>query len=156
MDNHIKRDGVRLHIVPPAQPEPDDRARVARALLDRWFPVHQVLGDQALASLGDDMAAVEELESDPRYLIGRLSQALTALLKQEVPPLDATAQLLGEAIEDAATYRRRVCRNCPSEGVCARCAPDWRRAEAYEALWRELGLIGALPRPRPRLKAVTR
>jgi hypothetical protein len=156
MDNNPKCDEVRLRIVPRAQPVPDRRARVARALLDRWFPVHPVLGDQALASIGDDMDAVEELESDPRYLIGRLSQALTALLEREVPPLDATAQLLGEAIEDAATFRRRVCRNCPPEGVCARCAPDWRRAEAYEALWRELGLIGELPRPRPSLKAVTR
>jgi hypothetical protein len=102
------------------------------------------------------MGAVEELESDPRYLIGRLSQALTALLEREVPPLDAISQLLAEAIEDATRYRRRVCDKCPPEGLCVRCAPDWRRAEAYEALWRELGLIGEVPRPRPSLKAVTR
>jgi hypothetical protein len=156
MNNHPKRGRTRLCIAPAAEPVPDNRARVARALLDRWFPVNPVLGDQAMAILGDDMGAVEQLESDPRYLIGRLSQALTALLQREVPPLDATAQLLGEAIEDAARYRRRVCANCPPEGVCARCAPDWRRAEAYEALWRELGVIGELPQPRPSLKAVTR
>jgi hypothetical protein len=155
MYNHLRRDPVRLHIAPPANTIPDDRARLARALLDRWFPVHPVLDDQALAILGDDMAALEELERDPRYLMGRLSQALTALLAREVPPLDATAQLLSEAIDDARRYRRRVCSNCPPEGVCGRCAPDWRRAEAYEALWRELGLVGELPRPRPSLKVVT-
>lgn len=146
MDNHLKRDSIRLRIAPPAESVPDDRARVARALLDRCFPVHPVLEDQALSILGDDMAGLEELEHDSRYLIGRLSQALTALLAREVPPLDATAQLLSDAIEDATRYRRRVCSSCPSEGVCGRCAPDWRRAAAYEALWRELGLIGELPR----------
>lgn len=156
MNNHLKRSQARLRVVPPAAPIPDDRARVARVLLDRWFPVCPVLIDQSMAVLNDDLTAVEQLESDPRYLIGRLSQALTALLDREVPPLDATSQLLAEAIEDATRYRRRVCDKCPPEGVCVRCAPDWRRAEAYEALWRELGLIGEIPRPRPRLEAVTR
>lgn len=155
MDNHLKRAQARLQLVPAAGPVPDDRAGVARALLDRWFPIHPVLVDQSLTVLGDDLAAVEELESDPRYLIGRLSQALTALLEREVPPLDATAQLLSEAIEDATRYRRRVCKDCPSDSVCARCATDWSRAERYEALWRDLGLIGELPRPRPDLKVVT-
>jgi hypothetical protein len=97
---------VRLYLVPADGPVRDDRAAVARALLDRWYPICPVLTDQALASLGDDLVAIEGLENDPRYLIGRLSQ-------------------------------------------------DWRKAERYEALWRDLGLIGELPRPRPRLKRVT-
>jgi hypothetical protein len=155
MGNHLRRGQVRLYLVPADGSVRDDRAVVARALLDRWFPICPVLTDQAMASLGDDLAAIEGLGNDPRYLIGRLSQALTALLERDVPPLDATAQLLSEAIEDAANYRRRVCRDCPPDSFCARCAAGWRKAERYEGLWRDLGLIGELPRPRPRLKRVT-
>lgn len=155
MGNHLRRGQVRLYLVPADGLVRDDRAAVARALLDRWYPICPVLTDQAMASLGDDLAAIEGLENDPRYLIGRLSQALTALLERDVPPLDATAQLLSEAIEDATNYRRRVCRDCPPDSFCGRCAADWRKAERYEGLWRDLGLIGELPRPRPRLKRVT-
>jgi hypothetical protein len=155
MGNHLRLGQVRLYLVPADGPVPDDRAAVARALLDRWFPICPVLTDQAMANLGDDLAAIEGLENDPRYLIGRLSQALTALLERDVPPLDATAQLLSEAIEDAAIYRRRTCRDCPPDSFCPRCAANWRKAERYEGLWRDLGLIDELPRPRPRLKSVT-
>jgi Fic family protein len=94
MDNHLRRDPVRLHIAPPANTIPDDRARLARALLDRWFPVHPVLDDQALAILGDDLAALEELERDPRYLIGRLrlraidfGRSSEALYRNQMPGL---------------------------------------------------------------------
>lgn len=155
LTNHPRREQPQLRIAPPAAPLPDDRARVARALLDRCAPIYPVLADQSLVHLGDDGAAVDELESDPRYLIGRLQQALTALLAQETPPLDATATLLAEAIEDAISYRERCCANCPPDGFCAKCAPSWRKAAEYEALWRELGLIGEIPRPRATLKPVT-
>jgi hypothetical protein len=155
MGNHLRHGQVRLYLVPADGPVRDDRAAVARALLDRWYPICQVLTDQAMANLGDDLAAFKGLENDPRYLIGRLSQALTALLERDVPPLDATAQLLSEAIEDAVNYRRRVCRDCPPDSFRARCAADWSKAERYEGLWRDLGLIDELPRPRPRLKRVT-
>lgn len=155
MGNHLRLGQVRLYLVPGDVPVPDDRAAVARALLDRWFPISPVLTDQAMASLGDDLAAIEGLEDDPRYLIGRLSQALTALLERDVPPLDATAQLLSEAIEDALNYRRRTCRDCHPDSFCAQCAADWGKADRYEGLWRDLGLIDELPRPRPRLKRVT-
>jgi hypothetical protein len=154
MGSHLRRGQVRLYPVPPDGSVRDDRAPVARALLNRWYPICPVLTDQAMASLGDDLAAIEGLESDPRYLIGRLSQALTALLERDVPPLDATAQLLSEAIEDAVNYRRRVCRDCPTDSLCARCAEGWRKAERYEGLWRDLGLIDELPRPRPHLRSV--
>jgi hypothetical protein len=108
MNNHPRRGQPRLSVAPPAGSSPDNRARITRALLDRWFPIYPVLSGQVLAIYGDDIAAVLELESDSRYLIGRLQQALTALLERETPPLDATAQLLGEAIEDAICYRRRL------------------------------------------------
>jgi hypothetical protein len=47
-----------------------------------------VLDDQASVMHGDDADALRQLESDPRYLIGRLQQALTALLKCDTPPLE--------------------------------------------------------------------
>ena len=70
-----------------------------------------------------------------------------------MPPLDATAQLLGEAIEDAISYRRRKCAACPPDGMCSRCWPRWRQASAYEALWSELGIIAEERPPRPRAVA---
>ena len=143
-----------LRLAPPAATVPDTRASVARALLDRWFPVDSPRSDQALTVLCPDGISSEnlrKLETDPRYLIGRLQQALTALLQAEVPPMDATAQLLGEAIEDAISYRRRRCNACPPDGMCAKCWPSWRQASAYEALWSELGIISE-KRP-PRLRA---
>ena len=94
--------------------------------------------------------AYEALLSDPRFIIGRLMQALTALLSADVPPMDATAQLLGDAIADAIAYRRRTCPQCAPEGVCAACWPGWRKASAYEGLWPALGIIEPVP-ARPRL-----
>jgi len=139
----------RLRLADPAPPAPDTRASVARALLDRWFPVDAPRADQALQLLDPDGRTTDnyrELDNDPRYLIGRLQQALTALLQADVPPMDATGQLLGQAIKDAVDYRRRTCPACPAEGVCAKCWPDWQQAAAYEALWSELGIVGE-PRP---------
>lgn len=101
-----------LRLVDPAATIPDARASMARALLDRWFPIDSQRRDQAAFLLDPDGVTAEntrKLESDPRYLIGRLQQALTALLAAEVPPMDATAQLLGQAIEDAIAYRTRTC-----------------------------------------------
>lgn len=146
-----------LRLAPPAA-VPDTRASVARALLDRWFPVDAPRRDQALTMLdpdGESSEHLEELESDPRYLIGRLQQALTALLAADVPPMDATAQLLGQAIEDAIRYRQRRCAQCPPDGMCAGCWPSWRQAAAYQALWGELGIIGDDPRRKAKLRAVT-
>jgi hypothetical protein len=135
---------------------PDTRAAVARALLDRHFPVDNVIANNAAHNLRGNMAAYRELESDPRYLIGRLQQCLTALLQQEMPPLDATMTLLAEAIKDAIAYREHDCPKCPPEEPCAECAEDWNRAGRYEGLWRELGTIANFPPPRPKLKAAGR
>ena len=57
-------------------------ASVALTLLEQHWPSCPALEDSIYtrASAG--------LEQDPRYLIGRLQQALTVLLEQELPPMD--------------------------------------------------------------------
>ena len=102
------------------------------------MPVAPVVDDQAVAVLGFDRAAAAalgELHSDPRYLIGRLSQALTALLAADVPPMDATAQLLVEAIADAVRFRLGRTAACRCGDECGRCVPDSRRAQLYRGLY---------------------
>ena len=139
-----------LRLADPAAAVPDTRASVARALLDRYLPVTPPVDDQALTMLNPDGGMGEkfrELENDPRFLIGRLMQALTALLSADIPPMDATAQLLGQAIQDAVAYRRRTCPQCAPEGICARCWPNWAQASAYEGLWLELGVIADDAKP---------
>ena len=150
------RNRPQLRLAPPGAELPDTRAAVARALLDRYAPIDNVIDDNAAHVLRGDWAAKNELENDPRYLIGRLQQALTALLQREMPPLDATMTLLAQAIEDAISYRERPCADCPPEGICARCMEDCHQAGLYEGLWRELGTIANFPPPRPELKAVDR
>jgi hypothetical protein len=149
----------RLRLAPPAGPLPDNRAAIARALLDKFVPIDPVIDNQTVGILGFDRAASAELaalKSDPRYLIGRLSQVLTALLERDVPPMDATAQLLDEAIRDAIAYRRDRAYGCRCGDECDRCLPEGRRAQAYEGLWGQLGIIGELPPLPPELKAVDR
>lgn len=152
------RQRARLRLAPPAAELPDTRAAVARALLDRYAPAGQVLEDQAIAALGWSPAAVaemEELQNDPRFIIGRLAQALTALLEHEVPGPRETEQLLIEAIADAMDYRRRECPKC-GEGVCGDCEPGWQKAEQYWSLYGRLGLIENLPPLPAELTAVQR
>lgn len=55
--------------------------------------MYPLLDNQAPGHLGDS-PALDELEAYPRFVIGRLFQALTALLERDVPPMDATARLL--------------------------------------------------------------
>jgi hypothetical protein len=138
---------------------PDTRAAVARALLDRYVSIEPVIDNQAIGALGFDLPAsrkLDELHSDPRYLIGLLFQALTALLAEDVPPMDATAQLLGEAIGDAMQYRYDRAFACPCGGECDRCLAEGRKALAYEGLWDQLGIIGDLPKPSAGLKVAGR
>jgi hypothetical protein len=144
-----------LRLTEPAAAVPDSRASIARTLLDRWFPIDSPRRDQALTVLCPDGITSEnlaKLENDPRYLIGRLQQALTALLAAEVPPMDATAQLLGQAIEDAISYRRRRCNACPPDGMCPKCWPNWQQASRYEALCSELGVIADRQPGKPELR----
>jgi hypothetical protein len=145
----------RLRLADPAASPPDDRAEVARSLLYRYAPTQPVTSNEMLAFLGFDVPELHAIERDPRYLIGRLTQALSALLQRKVPPPDATGQLLMDAIADAMAYRQRCCAAC-GEGVCAACEPGWQRAAQYETLYGLLGLLGERPAGRPELAAVTR
>ena len=144
------RQRARLRLAPPAAELPDNRAVIARALLDRYSPLLPAVGDHMTHVQRGDLAAHLELENDPKYIIGRLSQALTALLGPDeiIPPLDASATLLAQAIEDAIRYRESRCADCPPEGICNECMLNCHQAGLYENLWRELGLIANLPRSR--------
>jgi hypothetical protein len=82
----------RLRAVPPARTVRDERAEIARALLTRYAPLWPVISDEMLSFLGHDQEKQEQLEQDPRYIIVRLTQALSALLDKEVPPPDKTVQ----------------------------------------------------------------
>ena len=129
----------------------DGPVPVAVALLDRQWPASPPLADIAGASTS--ASAVAALESNPRYLIGRLQQALTVLLAVDLPPMDAQTALLSQAFIDAIAWRRhdgRPCRDCGlSElGLCESCNADGDLAERYHALARALGAVGGDPPPR--------
>jgi hypothetical protein len=90
------------------------------------------------------------LERDPRYLIGRLQQALTALLEQDLPPMDAQTALLSQALGDALAWRThegRPCAACHQSGeeFCGTCAADWAQADRYHELARALGAVDNRP-----------
>jgi hypothetical protein len=70
--------------------------------------------------------------------------------------MDATAQLLDDAIHDAIACRHTTCPKCLPDEPCAECAENWRKALRYEGLWDALGIIGELPKPSKGLKAVDR
>ena len=111
----------------PGHPVP-----VALALIDRQWPACPALAD-----------TVAELESDPRYLIGRLQQALTCLLAEDLPPMDAQTSLLSEALADAIAWRQhqdRPCQHC-GQSLCGPCDADWDRADRYHELARALGAV---------------
>ena len=132
---------------------PDHRVSVALALLG---PIEPALDNQATNALCPDGASTrpaDELLTDPRYVIGLLHQALTALLSADLPPMDATAILLCEALQDAIAYRQQPCPRCAPGGTCANCWPHWRKAGEYEALHSQLGIIGILA-ARPALSLV--
>jgi hypothetical protein len=143
-----KRGRGRLRVVQPADPPPDDRVQVARELLRRYAPTEPVVLDEALAFLGWNTPALTELQSDPRYQIGRLTQALSALLRVDVPPPDAVGRLLIEAIGDAIHYRQIQC----CGGECEKCRPEWIKADLYMSLYGQLGLIEEWPVRRPELR----
>jgi hypothetical protein len=110
---------------------------VAQALLDWQWPD------------GPDLAEAEPvtviaLDSDPRYVIGRLQQALTILLASDLPPMDTQTALLSQAIADAIAWRRHKTRPCPNcaESLCGPCNADWDQADRYHALARALGAVG--------------
>jgi hypothetical protein len=117
---------------------------VALALLDRQWPGGPALADQT----GPDAASA--LERDPRYMIGRLQQALTALLAADLPPMDALTALLSRALADAIAWRHHDDRPCPrcAESLCEMCNADWEQADRYHTLARALGAVGDIPSAR--------
>src|ERR1700683_2148880 len=86
---------------------------MALALLEQHWPSCPALEDSI------DTRAPVGLERDPRYLIGRLQQALTVLLEQELPPMDTQTALLSQALGDALawrTHKDRPCGTCEHSG----------------------------------------
>ena len=114
---------------------------IALALLDRQWPDGPALLEEAGPN------AVTALERDPRYVIGRLQQALTALLATELPPMDPPTSLLSQALADAIAWRLHDDRPCPrcGESLCAPCNADWDQADRYHGLACALGAVGDLP-----------
>lgn len=117
----------------PAEPIP-----LALALLDRQWRTGLTLAEIA----GPDAAAA--LERDPRYVIGRLQQALTTLLGADLPPMDTQTSLLSQALADAIAWRQHHDRPCPrcAESLCDPCNTDWDQADRYHILARALGAVG--------------
>jgi hypothetical protein len=126
--------------------DPDGPVSVALALLRRRWPISPALADHA------DVSAVIKLENDPRYLIGRLQQALSALLSSGgLVPMDSETSLLSQAIADAIAWRLHRSRPCPrcTDSLCAACSADWDQASRYHTLARALGAFGTPPRRQP-------
>ena len=122
---------------------------VALALLEQQWPSCPALEDSI------DTRAPAGLEGDPRYLIGRLQQALTVLLEQDLPPMDAQTALLSQALGDALAWRThegRPCAACDQSGeeFCGACTADWAQADRYHELARALGAVDdGPPSPAP-------
>lgn len=132
-------------------PRPDGAVPLALALLERTWPAAPQLADAVgAATIGSD--AVTALEANPRYLIGRFQQALTALLATDLPSMDPPTGLLSHALADAIAWRQHQDRPCPrcADSLRDPCNADWDQADRYHALARALGAVGNPPPPRPR------
>ncbi|HTZ23000.1 MAG TPA: hypothetical protein VMC83_03305 [Streptosporangiaceae bacterium] len=117
---------------------------VALALLEQHWPSCPALEDSI------DTRTQAGFERDSRYLIGRLQQALTVLLEQDLPPMDAQTALLSQALSDALAWRiheGRPCAACDlnSADFCDSCAADWAQADRYHELARALGAVDGWP-----------
>ena len=115
---------------------------VALTLLEQHWPSCPALEDSI-----DSRAP--GLERDPRYLIGRLQQALTVLLEQDLSPMDTQTALLSQAIGDALAWRTHEGRPCvacdQSEDLCDGCAANWAQADRYHELARAMGAVENWP-----------
>jgi hypothetical protein len=119
---------------------------VALALLEQQWPATPAVADST------GIAAMTALASDPRYLIGRLQQAITTLMAAGLPPMDPQTSLLSAALADAIAWRHHADRSCSrcGQSLCAACNADWDQADRYHALALSLGAIGDPPAPRRR------
>jgi hypothetical protein len=127
--------------VTDAAPDP---VPVALALLDRRWPASPPLAEVTGSAASGTLTA---LETDPRYIIGRLQQALTTLLAAKLPPMDTMTSLLSAALADAIAWRLhdgRPCDRC-GESLCEPCNADWDQADRYHGLARALGAVGDIP-----------
>jgi hypothetical protein len=115
-----------------AHSAPDNAIPVALALLDRRQPLTPALADTAGH---DDMTA---LEADPRYVIGRVHQALTDLLAEDLPPTDTPTSLLSQALADAIAWRHHRCRPCRhcAQSLCRSCTDDRDQRLITTTRWR--------------------
>jgi hypothetical protein len=131
-------------------PSPEGPVPVALALLDRRWPMSPPLTDIADLAASDAMTA---LERDPRYIIGRLQQAITSLLAADLPPMDTMTSLLSAALADAISWRLHDGRPCPrcADSLCEPCNADWDQADRYHALARALGAVGEISAQVPNL-----
>jgi len=134
-------------VVAPAVESRGGPVPVAVALLDQVWAGIPHLAEAVGASVAR-RAALSDLEKDPRYLIGRFQQALTALLDADLPPMDAMTCLVSEALADAIALRQhnwKPCRNCDESFTkvphCRRCTADFDQADRYHALVRALGAV---------------
>jgi hypothetical protein len=114
------------------------------ALLNQRWPSIAALDD---SPAGDVLAG---LASDPRYLVGRLQQAMTVLLADDLPPVDPQSALLSQALEDALAWRTHQGRRCAQcdelrDEFCDQCNADYDQASRYHELARALGVVGDIP-----------
>jgi len=105
------------------------------ALLDQRWPPIAALDD---SPAGDVLAG---LASDPRYLVGRLQQAMTVLLANDLPPVDPQSALLSQAFDDALAWRTHLDRHCAQcdeqrDELCDQCNADYDQAGRYHELAR--------------------
>ena len=127
---------------------PDSPVPLALALLERTWPSIPALDD---SSAGDVLA---KLETDPLYLVGRLQQAMTILLADDLPPMDPQTTLLSQALDDALDWRLHTGRPCDQceqcrDTLCDQCTADWEQADRYHELARALGVMGDEPATTP-------
>ena len=124
--------------------EPHSPVSLVLALLDQRWPTITALDD---SPTGDVLA---EMASDPRYLVGRLQQAMTVLLANDLPPVDSQSAVLSQALDDALAWRTHQDRHCAQceelrDELCDQCNADYDQASRYHELARALGVVGDVP-----------
>jgi hypothetical protein len=134
---------------PTCLTRPCSHSSLVLALMDERWPSIAALDD---SPAGDVLA---KLASDPRYLVGRLQQAMTVLLADNLPPVDPQSALLSQALDDALAWRTHQDRRCPECGdewrddLCDQCTADYDQANRYHELARALGVVGDIPSAGP-------